>query len=470
MNRKISLTATLLSVFFAVLITFGLTLGITLNVVDKSPVTQTDGSGTTTAPVTTAQPSFDADKIQSVIDRFDTTYVKDFDKSSITDDMLKALVASIGDPYCEYMTSKEYAEYVDSYTGDYVGIGVTVTSDDDGVGILVIEVVENSPAEEVGILSGDIIVAAGGIEVKKPDGTLRTIDEVANIIKGEEGTTVSVTVLRDGMRKTFTVERRAVVANSVRYKIYTAQDGTKAAKIHISSFDYTTPEQFKAAVDAAEAANVDIIIFDLRNNLGGLLSSVSAVMTYIFSGEVKIASARYKNYSVDIMSGKNVDNDYFEKNSYDNSLPQLFVSASGSIKYNEAYLNHEITIPMAVVINENSASASELFTAALRDYEKATVVGENSYGKGCMQVTYLLSDGSAIKLTSAYYDPPCGINFDFTTDGPIGIQPDVELVLTDTEKRRSVYTADLFSDRQLVAAFNAITKGEKLEMPTAPEE
>lgn len=462
MKKEISLRAALLLVLAAVLITFSLTLAA--GCIQKDPADDlTQPADTTEDAAPPSDALFDEEKLREVIERFLAASVGEFDRNGITDALLKGFILETNDDYASYMTAEEYTAHNQSYVAGYVGIGITVTLNAAGA-VEVLDVTPDSPAEEAGFLVGDLLTAVDGISLEEA-GDSSLLDRASALIRGEEGTKVTVGVLRGGKTLTLTAERRAVEKRSVRYTLC-EYNGQKAAYLMITGFDLATPVQFKEAVDDAEQKGADFFIFDVRNNPGGLLSSVAAVLTYILPDDTLLATTEYRDSTSAVYTGGYVRDAYFENNGYSNETPQLLVTDNGVISYNSAYAEHVIDRPMAVLINGGSASAAELFTAALRDYEVAIPVGENSYGKGCMQITYPFSDGTALKVTVAYYTPPCGVNYDKMTDGPVGIAPAVEVIFTEEESRRNLYTLDHREDRQFVAAFNALTTGEKLEAKT----
>ena len=280
------------------------------------------------------------------------------------------------------------------------------------------------------------------------------------MIRGEEGVSVEITVLRGGMTVTMTPTRKRIEVQSVKYELC-HYNGKKVAYISIRSFDYPTVSQFKDAIDSAERDGVDYIIYDLRNNGGGLLSAVTSMLTYLVDDRALLATIDYPQKTVSQVAGQYVFSNLGEE---DKTVPYLRVAGS-NIQYNKAYAQHKVTIPAAVLVNGYTASAAELFTSVLRDYNMATIVGETTYGKGCMQVTYMFMDKSALKVTVALYNPPCGINYDRTTEGPVGIAPNHEVIFTKEENRANLYLLPHEDDRQFVTAFNALTNGEKLAVP-----
>ena len=308
------------------------------------------------------------------------------DSEAVTDALLHCYVYAIGDRYSVYRDKDEYKEYNTDMSGTFYGIGVSVTYNRIEDTITVTEVYANSGAEDAGIKPGDLIIGVDG-EWLEDIG----YNSVVNKIRGEENTTVNVTVLRGGDKITFTATRKKVVEESVKYSI----DQNKIGYIELSSFKDNTDEQFIEAIDYMTENGAIGIIYDLRSNPGGYLTSVVNMLSYISPEGTTIVS---------------FTNDY------------------GAPKKDRDL--HSLSLPSVIICNENTASAGELFTAAMRDFDEefgffeVTTVGVKTYGKGVMQSTYSLGDGSTLTLTVAYYNPPCGENYD-----GIGIVPDVEVSL-----------------------------------------
>lgn len=464
MKRNVSLSFWLVSLISAILITFSVTFATSCSQAEDTALTTTTVAITESeTPESSADSEpkyyFDPDIIQDVLEVFEMESVLGLDRETITEELLKGFLARCGDKYAEYMTSDEYDDFTSSYQGDLVGVGVTVQYDETVNGVRVIDVTPNSPAEEVGFQPYDVIVAVNGV---KPSASLTgsaLVDLLADMIRGEEGTKVSITVSRDGKEIVFNAIRRRIEVQSVKYQ-FCNYNGKKVAYIAIRSFDYPTVSQFKEAIDSAERDNVDYIVYDLRNNGGGLLSSVTSMLTYLVADKTLLTEVVYPEFTQKLTAGQ-----YAWTSLSNDEGPYLYTSGS-SIRYNQAYADHTVSIPSAVLVNQYTASAAELFTAVLRDYKLATVVGETTYGKGCMQVTYSFRDNSALKLTVALYNPPCGVNYDITTEGPVGIAPEYEVIFTDEENQNSLYLLPHEDDRQFVTAFNALTDGEKLPIPT----
>ncbi len=306
------------------------------------------------------------------------------DKTAVTDSLIYSYVVATGDRYAAYMSPVSYEDYTTDMSGNFVGIGVEVLLDYENGTVLVQNVMDDSPALEGGLKNGDYIIAVDGVTIN-----VDNVDETVDLIKGESGTTVNVTVKRGEESLTFTLTRRAVVEKTVKYTI----DEDKIAYIKITSFKDNTFAMFKEAVDSAERDGALAVIFDLRSNSGGYLHAVVDMLSYLVPKDTRIVSY-YDTYS------------------------------KKEIVY-EAEDDHVLRVPCVALCNNYTASAAELFTSALRDYNDwgvldATVIGANTYGKGVMQDVFSLGGGYMLKLTMAYYNPPCNVNYD-----GVGVIPDV---------------------------------------------
>ena len=338
-------------------------------------------------------------KLHSVLDQY---YLDVSDDSDITqDDMVegiyKGYVDALNEPYTVYYTKEEYDQLQESTSGKYSGIGVVVSQNKETGVITVVRPFEGSPGAEAGILKDDILYKVADKEVTGVD-----VTEVVTWIKGEEGSTVSIEVYRPSEDKylTFEVERKTIEIPMVTSKMLDNNIGYVA----VYEFEETTSEQFNQAIDELTAQGMKGLIIDLRDNPGGLVNSATAILDRILPKDQLLV------YTVD-KSGKKQE------------------------EYTED--DETIDVPISVLINDNSASASEIVSGCLQDYGKAKLVGTTSFGKGIVQYVLPLGDGSAIKLTSAKYYTPNGRNIHGT-----GIDPDVEVELnsdseTDTQLEKA---------------------------------
>lgn len=327
-------------------------------------------------------------KLAQMIAMIEGYYVHDYDESALWEELYKSLVKSIGDDYGQYLTAEEYAALIDSADGEFVGIGVHATYDVDTEGVYIFGVLPNSPAEKAGIKKGDIIIAAEGIEANEEN-----YYDLIDSVRGEAGTFVSLTVLRGEEKIDFSIERGDVASENVFYENL----GDGIAYLHILSFaDETVSEEFTKKIALAQSEGCNSFIFDVRNNSGGYLEEICDVLDLL------------------LPEGPIIN----------------IVDKNGTTKTQDSDANC-ITGEMVVLCNGGTASAAELFTAALRDYKLAETVGEKTFGKGTMQTTRVLVDGSTLKLSSAFYNPPSNVSYD-----KVGITPDYVIELDDEWESR----------------------------------
>ncbi len=327
-------------------------------------------------------------------------------ETEVTYSLIDCYIHSVGDKYAFYRSADESAEYTDDMSGNFVGIGVAVLRNDLEKTIFVNSVEPGSPAFNAGIMPDDYIVAVNGVRVSD----VETLDAV-NMIRGEEGTEVTVTVDRDGTEISFTMIRARITETSVAYSLMKENN---IGYITVTSFKANTASQFFKAIKAMEEAEVSGIIFDLRRNPGGYLYAVSDMLSYLVPSGTPIAS-------------------------FSSSKKPIYATHGGMFETTD----HVLSIPSVVICDETSASAAELFSAAMRDYDdmgllKCTVVGETTYKKGVMQSTYYFKDESSLTLTTALYNPPSGINFN-----GVGVTPDV--LVEDEDKYTEVALSELLN-------------------------
>ena len=293
----------------------------------------------------------------------------------ISDEQLKQIVSSIGDPYAEYYTASEYAELEKRYMGDYVGVGIGVVQDGDD--ILIMTVFDDTPAAEAGIMAEDVIIEVDG---KTP----ASVDDAVGMITGEPGSKVKITVRRGEQTLDFDLTRQKIETDSV---IYNVADGhPETGYICITSFIKGTDDDFKMAVKDLKAKGCTKFILDLRDNGGGLTDPSIEIADYLLPA-CKIMSENTKDGSETVHNS----------------------DASSA------------DLDMVILVNENTASASEILTAALQDNNAGTVIGTRTYGKGVTQIMHKFSDGTAVKLTVTEYFRPSG-----ETVNGVGITPDIE--------------------------------------------
>lgn len=349
-----------------------------------------------------------AGDIQDIIDNY---FYFGANEEDITENVYKGMMEGLDDPYSVYYTSEEYSKLQEDTSGEYVGVGVLVSQDPETMRITCINPFKGGPAAEAGIKKGDIIVGVDDVEL-----TDQEVSEVVKLIKGEEGTSVKLKVYREGETDylEFDVTRAKVENPTVEYEMLADNIGY----IQISEFYDVTADQYIAAVEDLKKQGMTGLIVDVRDNPGGLLTSVVDILEYMLP-EGKIVYTADKN--------GNIINEY---NSTD---------------------DEQFTLPLVVLANGNSASAAEIYTGAIKDYGLGTIVGTQTFGKGIVQRIFPLDDGSAVKLTIAKYFTPNGNDIH-----KVGIAPDVEVELSDEALEAEEFTHEV--DNQLQEAIKIIKK------------
>lgn len=317
--------------------------------------------------------------LESVLNEY---YVGEVDTYQLQEGIYKGFISGIGDTYSAYYTQKEYDDFKEEASGIYNGIGIRMYLEVEDNSIVIKEVFEGSPAQTVGLLPNDKIIKVAGKNVSGNDFNI-----VSSLVAGEKDSKVDMTIFRPSEQTTydFTLTRGNITYPTVNFKML----DDEIAYIQITKFEELTHTQFKTALEKSEAQNAKGVVLDLRNNPGGLLRIAKEIVDELIPEGI-IVSTKDKN-------GKSIEY-YADKNYAD--------------------------ISMVVLINGNSASASEVVAGALKDYGRAKMVGETSYGKGVVQTVIPLSDGSALKLTTSQYFTPNGICIQ-----GIGIEPDVKVGL-----------------------------------------
>ena len=341
-------------------------------------------------------------------------YANEIDEEKLIYGVLNGYVAGAGDRYGEYYTADDFETLTQENAGNTVGIGVYVNYSEEYNAIKILSVMKDSPAQQAGILAGDIVTKVNGESVSEL-GYYIALDKV----KGEEGTKVQLTLIRNGEEITVTATRKKVETETIFYHQY-EYDKTVGV-IRIVEFNNAVPEQFKKAIEDLKSKGVTSLVFDVRNNPGGTLDSVTQMLDYLLpEGDlVYVTDANGK-----ILRTHKSDANYLEG-----------------------------IDSMAVLVNENSASAAELFACALRDYGKAILVGTKTYGKGSMQTIYMLPDGTGLRLTTNKYNPPKTENYD-----GVGLTPDIEVELSEALDGKSHFEYTDSEDNQLQSAYEGIKK------------
>ncbi|MBR6580963.1 MAG: PDZ domain-containing protein [Ruminococcus sp.] len=362
MNKKISLGLALSLIAVSIAVTFILTSFFSLQ-----------SFNTKVMDVNEKGKKYEA--LQSLDTVVRESYFGDINEQTLEDGILKGYVQGLDDKYSRYLTEEEYLTELNENSGTLVGLGLTITEDESGY-IRISEIISSSPAADSGLLKDDLITTIDGIDVKEVG-----FSEAADAMKGTEGSTVTLTVRRDGKDTEYTFTRRSIVVTTVEAEML----GNLIGFIKINSFKENTPEQFIEALERLTANGARAIIFDLRGNGGGLVSALEECLDPLLPEGI-IATSEYK----------------------DGHTETLIYSDSSELK-----------LPMSVIVDRQTASAAELFAASLRDFGKAAIVGEQTYGKGVMQDITELEDGGALILTVAEYRTAYSECYD-----GIGITPD----------------------------------------------
>ena len=372
------------------------------------------------------------------------------DDEAMSSAVLKAYVAATGDLYAEYMTAEEYEDYNSQSVGDFVGIGVSVvnsTIEINGYKYKVIEIIsvfENSPALEHNVKVGDCVMYVGGGEERTLVDYLG-YTQALDVMLGEEGTIAEFTVFRPDKSEdigykeiNFAIERRKVTTESVKYRV--SETDSRVGIVNITGFELPTATQFCKAIDDLKASGCEYFVFDMRNNPGGSLDSIVAVLSFFLDEGDLILSTEYSDGTVEEI--------FVEKKNYGSYYAGFNVSKRQIGMYK--------SLKSIVLTNENTASAAELFTATFRDYGLAKVVGETTYGKGCMQTILPLEryglEGGLRVTTAMYFSKSHYVYHE------IGIEPDFIVPLSEEAAEYNFFLLPEDKDNQLQKAIEELIK------------
>ena len=326
-------------------------------------------------------------KINSIKKILDTDYLEELDNEELMQGAIKGYVDGVGDEYTKYFTKKEMEDFKQETEGNYVGIGIYMAKNAKENTIIVLTAIKGSPAETVGIKSGDIIRKVDNVEYTGDD-----FDKIASYIKGKQGTKVNIEIERDGNRISYDVERKKIELYPVESKVLENDIGY----INLPSFDKDCSKKFQDNYEELRKQNIKSLIIDLRNNGGGMFDEAIKIADYILDQDKII-----------VITVNNKKEETVEKTKKKSS----------------------VNVPIVILVNENSASASELFTAAIKENDKAKVVGTKTYGKGVIQELLTLPDGSGLKITTEEYFTP-----NKNKINKQGVTPDVEVEESKGEK------------------------------------
>lgn len=375
-----------IKIFLGGLLTGTLVVGIISAILIRQMVPVQVSGGTETA-VEGSKDSVISDqvlkKLQYLESGIESNYLGDVDESELAESLYHGLVDGLGDPYSTYYSEEEFEDIMEAAEGIYYGIGAYIGFDEETGYCKITKVMEGTPAQEAGLQAEDLLVEVDGEDMMNVGSS-----EIVTYIKGPENTTVDLTVYREGEKDylEFTVERRKIETPTVVYQI----DDEKIATIQISEFDEVTIDQFVESMEQAKEDGMKALVLDLRDNPGGSLQTVLEVSNHILPKGLVVYTedkdGKRKEYNCD---GRD-----------------------------------ELQVPLVVLVNGNSASASEILAGAVKDYKKGTILGTTTFGKGIVQKIFSLPDNSALKLTISHYYTPSGEDIH-----GVGIVPDEELEL-----------------------------------------
>ena len=343
-------------------------------------------------------------KINSIKKVLEKDYLGEIKEDDLLEGAVKGYVDGLGDEYTQYFTKEEMEEFEEETEGNYTGIGIYMSVLKKDNSIIIIATIKGSPAEAVGLKSGDIIKKVDGKEYTGND-----FDKIASYIKGKEGTSVNIEIDREGETLTFDVQRKKIEMYPIESEILDNNIGY----ISLPSFTENSSKEFKKKCEDLKKKNIKSLIIDIRNNGGGIVNEALEMLDYMLDKD------KIMMITVDKQNDEEI-----EKTKKDSS----------------------IDVPIVVLVNENSASASEIFAAALKENNRATIIGEKTYGKGVIQELLRLSDGSGIKVTTEEYFTP-----NKNKINKEGIKPDIEVELSE-----NLASTDKKDDTQLQKAIEMI--------------
>ena len=353
-------------------------------------------------------PETEYNKLDELGDLIETYFIAESDRAAMEDAAAAAMVDSLGDQWSYYMTAKEYQDYLEQMHNAYVGIGITITVAKDESGLDVIKVNEGGPAEEAGMLAGDVIISVEGQSVAGMDTTA-----VRDMVRGQEGTQVLIGIRRGSETMELSITRKTVMTPVAEWKLLENSIGL----VTIYNFDDRCADETLAAIEYLRAQGATSLIFDVRNNPGGYKHELVKILDYLLPEGPLFRSEDYR----------------------------------GKVEVDESDARC-LEMPMAVLVNGDSYSAAEFFAAALSEYDAAIVVGEKTCGKGYFQSSFTLEDGSAVGLSIGKYTTPNGVSL-----ADVGITPEI-YVEVDEETAFLIYAGalDPAEDPQIQAAIEAL--------------
>lgn len=346
-------------------------------------------------------------KLNTIKKIINEDFLGEVDENKLTEAAIKGYVEGLNDEYTEYFTKEEMEEFKTETEGNYVGIGIYMLKNTKDNNIIVLSAIKGSPAEEAGLKTGDIIK-----KVNDKEYTAEEFEKMASDIKGKAGSKVKIEIQREEETLTFEIERKEIELYPIESEVLENSIGY----INISSFCENCSSKFKENYENLKKQNIKSLIIDLRNNGGGIVDETLEILDYI------------------------LDKD---------SVMLITANKKGEEEIEKAKKKPTIEMPIVVLVNENTASSSEIFAAALKENNKAKIIGTKTYGKGVIQESITLSDGSGIKITTEEYYTP-----NRNKINKIGITPDIEVELD--EKNNNIKEISKDQDTQLKKAIETL--------------
>ncbi len=423
-KKRISIPVFIAVILFACLITFQITAVAMMAAYgnrDNAPAPSSASNKTETESDDKKDDKGGSDFISRVTEKlteldseYRKLYIGDIDDDALIDGVMLGYIYGTGDDFGEYYNEDEYEQFMSELTGEGEGIGINVIYNDEHDCIEVLDIFPDSAAADSGLLVGDLIVSVG--DEKDPVSEMGYYTAISRL-RGKAGTEAVFTVSRgeEGELIDFRIVRAPFVEVSVYSHVYGPDPSIGVVKI--SGFDGTTPDQFREAVEELLSSGCDKLILDVRNNPGGELTSIVNTLDYLLP---------------------------------EGPIIRIFDADDNLVEQFDSDASH-LDVPMAVVVNHSTASAAELFTAALRDYDMAKVIGTTTYGKGCMQTTRELDTGGAYSVTYRMFKPPFSESYH-----KIGIVPDEEVELDPALADKNMYKITDEEDNQLKAAAESL--------------
>lgn len=402
-EKKYKIYKTIMMIAIAMFITFMITSISLYTYFVKNPITVISTTKNTIKGTNKNLLS----KIENYRQMIDKYYLGEVDEEKLEEGAIKGYIEGLGDPYTEYISKDEMKDYLDDTMGNFVGIGIYMIKNTQYDRIQVLSTIKGSPAEKIGMQAGDLIISVDGVEYKADDMTT-----ASNNIKGEEGTKVIVEILRGAQNIKYEIIREKVKVNQVEGKVLSNNIGY----IEFTSFDETTAEDFKIKYQELAKQGIQSLIIDLRNNGGGIVDQALEIADYVTTKDSVLLYEVDKNNKETIRKAKT---------------------------------DPIINMPIIILTNENTASASEILAGALKDLGKAKTVGTTTYGKGVIQQILRLNDGSGIKITIEEYQTP-----NKNKINKVGIEPDEKVELPDSVE--SIYNLKESEDTQLQKAIEML--------------